>query len=320
VQVVSPQTKAAMASREPYERRLQTESNKAGTYHEYAVFELLDMKSPARAKFVYQTALLEPSADITVWIAYINFLSKEMRDIGSARATFEKCRQVLEKDTGRLSDLIALYLENAIFEEENSQIQKSRKIYETLTQEIAPGNLKSMLAFTSFEMRMSNTERAKDLYFKAFEKAINKQDSRAVTLISVKYARFLAFKCNDVQRACEIIDKAINSVKPSKVLYLSQLNLMKHLEGLGQLPSTPKAAGSRVISTYEKALFSSELPVEDKQEIATSYVDYVLENAVSISQIKAVETKLRENGLSPEPIVSKDPSEVVKLGKRQRTE
>lgn len=77
--------------------------------------------------------------------------------------------------------------------------------------------------------------------------------------MSMKYARFLAFKCNDVQRACEVMDRAIEKVRGSKVMYLSQLNLMKHLEGLGQLPSTPKAAGSRVLSTYEKAIFSSEL-------------------------------------------------------------
>jgi len=55
------------------------------------------------------------------------------------------------------------------------------------------------------------------------------------------------------------MDRAGTSVKTQKILYLSQLNLMKHLEGLGQLPSTPKAAGSRVISTYEKAIFNSEL-------------------------------------------------------------
>lgn len=111
-------------------------------------------------------------------------------------------------------------------------MQKSRKIYENLNQEIAPGNLKSTLAYVAFEMRMSNNERVKDLFFKAFERAVSKQDSRAVTLLSMKYARFLAFKCNDVQRACEIMDRAIASVKSSKVLYLSQLNLMKHLEGL----------------------------------------------------------------------------------------
>jgi hypothetical protein len=55
------------------------------------------------------------------------------------------------------------------------------------------------------------------------------------------------------------MDRAISIIKSSKILYLSQLNFMKHLEGLGKLPSTPKAAGSRVISTYEKAIFSSEL-------------------------------------------------------------
>jgi len=47
-------------------------------------------------------------------------------------------------------------------------------------------------------MRMSNPERVKDLYYKAFERAVSKQDARSVTLISVKYARFLSFKCNDV--------------------------------------------------------------------------------------------------------------------------
>jgi len=93
------------------------------------------------------------------------------------------------------------------------------------------------------------------------------------------------------------MDKAISNIKSSKVLYLSQLNLMKHLEGLGQLPSTPKAAGSRVISTYEKAIYNSELLQQEKQEIASSYLDYVLENALSISQIKTVEAKLIENGL-----------------------
>jgi hypothetical protein len=63
---------------------------------------------------------------------------------------------------------------------------------------------------------------------------------------------------------------------------------MKHLEGLGQLPSSPKAAGSRVLSTYERALFQSELSIEEKREIALSYSDYISENALSASQIKSV--------------------------------
>lgn len=53
-------------------------------------------------------------------------------------------------------------------------MQKSRKIYETLNTEIAPGNLKATLAFIAFEMRMSNNERVKDLYYKAFERSLSK--------------------------------------------------------------------------------------------------------------------------------------------------
>jgi len=90
-------------------------------------------------------------------------------------------------------------------------------------------------------MRMSNNERVKDLFFKAFERAVSKVEVLSTTYFSMKYARFLAFKCNDVPRSCEIMDKAVSVVRNSKILYLSQLNLLKHLEGLGQLPSTPKA-------------------------------------------------------------------------------
>ena len=233
VEVISAKTQKEIEQRARFEVLLQgSTDDKVLTWQKYINFEMTQQK-PARVKLLYETALLSPSLDTRIWTDYAYFLSKEMRDVGSARVVFERCRQHYSKEQGRLGDLIAVSLENAIFEEEQQQIQKARKLYEVLTQETAPGDLKSLLAFVSFEIRMSNNERAKDLYFKAFEKSISKSDTRAVTLISVKYARFLAFKCNDVHRACEIMDRAITSVKSSKVLYLSQLNLMKHLEGLG---------------------------------------------------------------------------------------
>lgn len=95
-------------------------------------------------------------------------------------------------------------LENASFEEEQNQVQKSRKIYETLITEVAPGHIKSMLAYVSFERRMNNNEKAKDLFFKAFNSSMAKADAKAITYVSMLYARFLAFECNDVERACDI--------------------------------------------------------------------------------------------------------------------
>ena len=106
-------------------------------------------------------------------------------------------------------------------------------LYETLVNEVAPGHIQATLAFVSFERRMGSNERVKDLFYKAFNLALAKKDSRAVTYVGMQYARFLAFKTNEVVRACDLLDQATNVIKNSKVLYLSQANLLKHLEGVG---------------------------------------------------------------------------------------
>ena len=80
-------------------------------------------------------------------------------------------------------------------------MQKSRKIYETLVVDVAPGHIKSIIAYVAFERRMNNTEKAKDLLFKAFESSLAKEDAKAITYVSMQYARFCVFECNDVERA-----------------------------------------------------------------------------------------------------------------------
>ena len=80
---------------------------------------------------------------------------------------------------------------------------------------------------------MGSNERVKDLFYKAFNIALAKNDSRAVTYVGMQYARFLAFKTNEVGRACDLLDQATNVIKNSKILYLSHANLLKHLEGVG---------------------------------------------------------------------------------------
>ena len=110
---------------------------------------------------------------------------------------------------------------------------KARRLYETLVNDVAPGHIKAMLAFVSFERRMGSNERVKELYYKAFKSSIAKKDPKAVTYIGMQYARFLAFKSNEVGRAADLLDEATLAIRNYKVLYLSAVNLLKHLEGLG---------------------------------------------------------------------------------------
>lgn len=97
-------------------------------------------------------------------------------------------------------------IENALFEEDQQQIVKARKVYEQLQNEIAPDYIKSLIAFINFEKRQNSTERVKELYFKAFQASLQRNEVETVTYIVMQYARFLSIKCQDPLRAIEILN------------------------------------------------------------------------------------------------------------------
>lgn len=51
-------------------------------------------------------------------------------------------------------------IENCLFEEIQLNPQRSRKIFEQLTQDIAPGLIKSSIAYINFEKRQGNNLKA----------------------------------------------------------------------------------------------------------------------------------------------------------------
>lgn len=76
-----------------------------------------------------------------------------------------------------MGDLVEIMIEHAMFEEEQSSVPKARMLYETLTNEVAPGHVKATLAFVAFERRMGSNERVKELFYKAFNSALAKKDA-----------------------------------------------------------------------------------------------------------------------------------------------
>jgi adenylate cyclase class IV len=91
------------------------------------------------------------------------------------RAKFEN-RIRLSASTNKFETL-ELMLEQALFEEEQNQIQKARKVYENLQSEISPDCLKTLMAQLSFEKRQNNVEKVKELYFRAYNIALERQAS-----------------------------------------------------------------------------------------------------------------------------------------------
>ena len=103
----------------------------------------------------------------------------------------------------------------------------------------------------------------------------------------VQYARYLAFKCNDTNRAVEIFNQAISKCTTSKTLYLSFVNFLKHLDGL--VPDVY----SKIIAVFEKALET----VDDKREVARFYMEYLSEYCQSVSYLRTTEATLKHKNL-----------------------
>ena len=52
-------------------------------------------------------------------------------------------------------------------------------------------------------------EKVKELYYRAYSTAMERAAAEQVAYVVVQYARYLAFKCADPNRAVDVINQAI---------------------------------------------------------------------------------------------------------------
>ena len=162
-------------------------------------------------------------------------------------------------------------------------------------------------------MTDDDVERARELYFNAFSSALQRGDALAVTYIACQYARFMASKCQDVQRAHEIFNQAIANPKcANKVLYLSYVNLAKASSLQGQTQS-PKQIFERALQQLEEFQKAGDTErFEDLQDICHYYLAYLEEESEGggapvsgLREVKAVKAKMQEKGFLVEKFNSK---------------
>lgn len=256
---------------------------------------------PKRAKLLYERGLISLDKDREFWLQYVRFLEKTMRDPPLVRAKYENRMRMVASSSGSSHskmEVLELMLEQALFEEEQNSVPKARKIYENIQSEgVAPDCLKAVIAFLNFEKRQNNTEKVKELYFRAYSHSMSLQETEAVAYIVVQYARFLAFKCNDSNRAVELYNKALEkcasgSNKGSKTLYLSYVNFLKHLES-----SIPDSY-SKVVQVFERGIDAANgMSHDDRSEIARFFLEYLQENCQSVSFLRSTEASLKAKQL-----------------------
>lgn len=229
----------------------------------------------------------EQADNIEIWRKYTNLISDQLKDPTSVRALFEQ--KLKHSQTMSTATKIDFLLENASFEEIQSNALRARKIYEQLDTEIAPGLVKARVARINFEKRQGNNDKARELYFESFTRALEKNDYLAVTYIATQYARFLAHKCNDKAGALKVFSQSLE--KPAcanKVLYLSYMNMAR-------------TDSSLIKSIFDKAISQLE-PIPEKRqdlkEICHYFLLYLEEEAQDAAQIHSLRSKLADKNLS----------------------
>jgi hypothetical protein len=105
--------------------------------------------------------------DLQFFLSYVHFIETTLKDPTLVRAKYEMRLKHCDK-----TEVIDVMLENALFEEEQAQIHKARKIYEQINNEIAPDYIKSSVMQINFEKRTNNIEKVKELYFKTYSAAL----------------------------------------------------------------------------------------------------------------------------------------------------
>ena len=258
IRALAKETQERVAQRVTFERRIVevwekglTREEEKQAWLDYITFEIAQSQ-PKRARLLFERALISLDKDRQFWLQYVRFIEKTLRDPQLVRAKFEN-RIRLSAGSNKFETL-ELMLEQALFEEEQNQIQKARKVYENLQSDIAPDCLKTIMAQLSFEKRQNNIEKAKELYFRAYALALERQASEQVAYVAVQYARYLAFKCADPNRAVDVMNQAITkcstggSTRGTKTLYLSYVNFLKHVDGV--IPDTY----TKIVAVFEKGV------------------------------------------------------------------
>ena len=97
-----------------------------------------------------------------------------------------------------------------------------------------------------------------------------------MAFVSVQYARYLAFKCADPNRAVEVMNKALSQTKGSKMLCLSYVNFLKHMEGV--IPEI----FTKITQVFEKAIEEGDLELSDRSDLAKFYLEYLQENSPTV--------------------------------------
>ncbi|KAF5181953.1 Pre-mrna-processing factor [Thalictrum thalictroides] len=174
---------------------------------------------------LYERCLIACANYSEYWIRYVLCMeasgSMDLANNALARAT-----QVFIKRQPEI------HLFAARFKEQTGDIPGARAAYQLVHSGIFPGLLEAIIKHANMEYRLGNMEEAFSLYDLAIATEKGKEQSQALPMLFIQYARFHYLVSGNVEKAREVLDGALEHVQLSKPF----LEALIHFESVQLVP------------------------------------------------------------------------------------
>ncbi|BES91311.1 HAT [Nesidiocoris tenuis] len=212
---VAKRWKFEEAIKRPYFHVKPLETAQLNTWRDYLDFEIStgDVK---RAVILFERCLIACAMYEEFWLKYIRYLECSdsfddlVRNVYQRACLIHHCKKPY------------LALEWAAFEESKCNIEEARKVLNHIEKQV-PNMLLVFVRRINLERRVKNLEGAAKLY--EYYLKNNNRNRYIYTSLSAKYSYFCHLVLNDIDKAIDVLNKAVEKYPDEIKLYIALLNM-----------------------------------------------------------------------------------------------
>ncbi|KAG0613938.1 hypothetical protein M758_6G139200 [Ceratodon purpureus] len=273
------------AIRRPYFHVRPLDDGQLGNWHKYLDF--IEKEGGIEKTIqLYERCLIACANYPEYWVRYVQRMDEE----GKTDLALDALHRATVIFVKRRPEI---HLFAARYREQLGDVKGARASYEVLRGELEPGLLEVIIKHANFEKRQGNEEVAVTLFDSALELEKIKEDSRALAVLYIQYARFLDQVMKSPEKARKVYSTALDRLPTSKILWEAVINFEAcHSPGKLQVEYVNSLMDRATAPV--KVEGSPALSAADREELSSICLEFV-DSFGSIEEIKKAEARHREH-------------------------
>ncbi|KAL2623375.1 hypothetical protein R1flu_003580 [Riccia fluitans] len=253
------------AIRRPYFHVKPLDDMQLGNWHRYLDFIEKEGDSGKVVK-LYERCLIACANYPEYWIRYVQRMEEE-GNLESAADALTRSTEIFVKRRPEI------HIFAARFKEYQGDIKGARAEYELLSTELAPGLLEAVIKHANFEQRQGNPDSAISVFTTAIETEKAKEETRALPLLHIQYARFFDQIMGKTDQAREVYTAALEHLPTSKTLWEAAIHFESIHAGEKRVPRLDSLVQRATVPLRPDG--SPGLSVADREELSSIYLELV---------------------------------------------